>query len=206
MPSGLRHHEDQVFARAETGFEPERLVVVIPRRCTLLVSTDTPPRTFSPHCASVSGSVFVSPAVAGCNVTASTAPVSRSTACSALSSAHSWFGLVISGLTGAMPLSRYLFSRRTIRPSCRYNRWTRLMLTFCLTQTTSGSAPTLPARDLQFASSFTIGCHFRGIGHLSCRVSVSGGQIETTFSSVCECNCGQRSGRRQKRSALACWW
>src|SRR5580698_4630159 len=41
-------------------------------------------RICSPHCASVSGSVLVSPAVAGCRVTASTAPVSRSTACSAL--------------------------------------------------------------------------------------------------------------------------
>src|ERR1700680_1187017 len=45
---------------------------------------------------------------------------------------------------------------------------------------------------LHFASSFTRGGPLpRGIGHLSCTVFVSGGQIETTFSSVCECNCGQ---------------
>src|SRR5580658_7264426 len=29
-----------------------------------------------------------------------------------------------------MPLSRFLFKRLTIRPSCRYSRWMRLILTF----------------------------------------------------------------------------
>ena len=33
-------------------------------------------------------------------------------------------------IPGAMPFSRFLFNRRTIRPSCRYSRWMRLMLTF----------------------------------------------------------------------------